>query len=163
MKMVQMIGDNVSSIDILAFNRTGATRSAGDVGMLDILGTQAETTSIDPDEDSVYANVTPAATAGLARFPMVVALEDIEDNKRGLWRCYGRVDVSVKDDAAATTDVDRGDGLSILNGDHDLEASATGNRVLGIALEDGLATGGPSLIKAVWFGGLFGVGVPAQA
>lgn len=142
-KNIKRVGDIEGTEAILAFNRTGATRTKGQVAMLDVLRTQAETTSVVVGEEaSVFANLTPPATAGLPRFPMYVLLDDeCADNALGLWLGCGVADVSATDDDAATTDIDRGDGLSVLNGAFNLEASATGNRVLGVALADAAASG----------------------
>lgn len=160
---VKRVGQIEGTFGIYAYNRTGGTRAKGDVAMLDVLGTQAETTNItEGDEASIFANLGLAATAGLASFPMYVLADDtLGDNELGFWIGCGLADVSVADDDTATTDVDRGDGLSVLNGAHDCEASATGNRVLGIALADAAASGSggdASTIKAMWWGGRWGAG-----
>lgn len=168
MKNIKRIGDIEAQEAILAYNRSGATRTRGQILMLDILGTQAETTSITVgSEASVYANLTTPATAGLALFPMYVLLdESCADNEKGLWLSSGPAQISCRDDDVATTDADRGDGVSILNAQVSAEASATGNRVLGVWLEDAAATGssGSAALKsALWWGGRWGAGIPGSA
>lgn len=159
---IKRIGQIEGTHGILAYNRTGAKRLAGDIVMLDVLQTATETTGItEGSESSVFANVVLPATAGLAFFPMYVCGEDIEDDAFGLLIGCGDVDAMCKDDDSATTDIDAGDGVSVLNGDHDLEASATGNRILGIALEDAAASGSSgdaATKKVMWWGGVWGAG-----
>ena len=162
-KQMQRIGDIEGESGILAFNRTGATRKKGDIVMLDVAQTATETTSVVVGgEESIYANVVLPATAGLAFFPMyVVGDDEIEDNKKGYLIACGPVDFSVADDDVATTNVDASDGVSVLNGAHDLEASTTGNRILGIALADAAASGSAgdaSLVAGMWWGGAWGAG-----
>lgn len=162
-KQIKRIGDIEEIEGILAFNRSGAQRKKGDVLMLDVLQTATETTSTTVgDEASVFANLVLPATAGLASFPMYVcADETVDDNKKGLWIACGPVELSARDDDVATTNVDAGDGISILNGLHDAEASTTGNRILGLWLGDAAAsgsTGDASLVEGMWWGGRWGAG-----
>lgn len=162
-KQMQRVGDIEGESGILAFNRTGATLKKGHIVMLDVLKTATETTSVVVgDEAGIYANVVAPATAGLAFFPMyVVGDDEIEDNKKGYLIASGPVEFMGRDDDAATTDIDAGDGVSVLNGQIALDASTTGNRVLGIALADAAAsgsTGDASLIPGMWWGGAWGAG-----
>lgn len=162
MKGIKRIGDIEAIEAIIAYNRSGSDRIIGDIVMLDLLQSATETTTITyGDESGVFANVVMPATAGLATFPMYVCLEDIADNDKGLMLACGPAAVMARDDDVATTNVDAGDGVSILNGLHDAEASATGNRILGIWLEDAEASGSPgdaSLKRALWWGGRWGAG-----
>ena len=163
-KSIKRVGDIEGVEAILAYNRSGATRTKGQILMLDVLGTATETTSIVVgDEASVYSNLTTPATAGLALFPMYVLLdESCEDNTLGLWLASGVAEISTRDDDVATTDVDRGDGIGILNAQVSAEASASGNRVLGIYLEDAAASGSAgdaALKQALWWGGRWGAGL----
>lgn len=167
LKALSRPGDWLETRTIRAYNRTGATRLQGDVGMIDLLQTQAETTSATPgDVDGAFHNVGPAATAGLGAFPFVVAAEDIEDNAIGTWYTCGVIDVRCADDDAATTDIDAGDSITVLNAAHDCEACTTGNRRMGLALADGAASGSDgdsSLVSCIWWGGIPGLGAPTHA
>ncbi len=163
-KNVTRVGDSIERQTIKAYNRSGGTRKKGDILMADLLQTATETTSITLGDDAnVLANLVLPATAGLSMFPMYVCLSDtVEDNKLGEWLVSGALeDISARDDDVATTDVDAGDGISILNGQHDAEASTTGNRILGTWLEDGAASGSDgdaSTKKGIWWGGIPGAG-----
>jgi len=163
-KNITRVGDSIERQTIKAYNRSGATRKKGDILMADLLMTATETTSIVlGDEANVLANLVVPATAGLATFPMYVLLDDtVADNKIGEWLVSGPMaEISARDDDVATTDVDAGDGIAILNGQHDAEAWTTGNRVLGTWLEDAAASGsdGDATTKrGIWWGGIPGAG-----
>lgn len=159
---IKRIGQIEGTKAILAYNRTGAQRLKGDIVMLDVLQSATETTGIvEGNEASVFANVVLPATAGLPLFPFYVCAEDIDDNAFGLMIACGVAEARCKDDDAATTDIDAGDGVTVLNGDHDLEAVTAGNRIMGCSLEDAAASGsaGDSALKSVmWWGGAWGSG-----
>lgn len=151
------------------FNRTGATLKKGQVAMLDILGTQAETTSISPSADEgagLSHNTTPAATAGLQAFPLLVAAEDIADNAAGEFIIEGRCEVAIVDDDVGSADVNRGDSLTVVNGVTYAQIHANGLRCVGVALEDGAADStvtartvdaSSHLRWCYWVGGLVGI------
>lgn len=165
-KGVKHLGAPLPTEAVYAYNRSGGQRLKGDVLMFDIAGTQPETTSVaHGGKDSVFANMTLPTTAGVdAGFGCAVLMDDVcGDNELGLWLCYGYGEVNAKDDQAAATAVDRGDNITVLNGDHDVEAVTTGDPKMGIALADALATGGPGLIPCVWWGGKHGAGLPTSA
>jgi len=163
MKGIKRVGDIEAIEAIMAYNRTGGDRLQGDIVMLDLMQTATETTTITyGDEAGVFANVVLPATAGLSAFPMYVCLEDIADNELGLMLACGPASAMARDDDVATTNVDAGDTISILNGQHDAEASATGNRTLGVWLEDAEASGSvgdASLKQCLWWGGRWGAGL----
>ncbi len=154
------------------FNRTGATLEPGQVAMLDLLGTQTETTNNIPgDSASGFANLTPVTQAGAnAGFPIVVADVQIADGAKGRCLVAGIREVAVLDDDVSTTNVDIGDAIGILVSESAVavQASATDDlRVLGIALEDAAATSADAdrLIDAsshrrrcLWTGGIPCVG-----
>lgn len=149
-------------------NRTGATLTTGQIAMLDLAGTQAETTSITVGAaSSAFANVGPVTQQGHDDgFPIVVALEDIADNATGRFCLQGIVDVSTLADDASTTDVDQGDPVSCLVSESatSIQAAAvTAHRNLGIALEDAAATSGPTLRRMLWWGGDPGKGMTRDA
>lgn len=162
-KNIARIGDTIPYETIKAYNRSGTQRKKGDILMADLLQTADETTSIVLGDDAnVLANLVLPATAGLATFPMYVCVsETVDDNKLGEWLVSGYGDISARDDDVATTNVDAGDGISILNGQHDAEASTTGNLIRGVWIEDGAASGSvgdASLKRALWWGGIPGAG-----
>lgn len=124
------------------YNRTGATLKRGQIAMLDILGTQAETVSVSPSATEGTAaqhNTTPAATAGLQKFPLLVAMEDIADNAKGRFLIEGFGEVAIVDDDVGSADVNRGDALTVVNGVTYAQIQANGTRCVGVALEDGAA------------------------
>lgn len=167
-KGLKHLGAHLPLEAVIAFNRTGGQRLKGDVAMFDILNSSGfATTVINGGKDSVFANLVLPTTGGIAAgFGCVVLLDETcDNNQRGLWATYGYVEVRAKDDDAATTDVDRGDNITVLNGDHDVEAVTTGNAKQGLALADAAASGSPgdsSLIPCIWWGGKQdGGGLPA--
>lgn len=139
-------GDFLPREEGVFYNRTGATLLRGQVAMMDILATQAETTSIFPGGTgpgtSSWDNLTPCVQAVLNQGAvLVVALSDILDNASGRCLIQGWIEVAVCDDDISTTDTDRGDGLSILVSESAtaVQALANGGRLLGLALQDGAA------------------------
>lgn len=141
------VGDWIGAEFISAYNRTGATVPRGGCAMLDILGTQAETTSIVPgDPASVFANLTPVTQTEFENgFPILVACADIADNALGLWFIAGVIEVAVVDDDVSTTDADRGNRASMLVSESavglcEYVTGGTGTRNVGIFLEDGAAS-----------------------
>ena len=180
------LGDWIATRKIQAFNRTGATVQYGEAAMIDILGTQSETTSIVPgNEASVFCNVGPVTQALIEESAIIVVCADpagVADNALGNWYLCGVIDVMVSDDDVSTTDIDRGDGITILvsqaasaNGTDTAGSSltvggaafqqwvtaGTGTRRLGIALEDARASGtGVGVTKkAIFWGGIPGMGL----
>lgn len=166
---LKFMGQYLPLEGVTAYNRSGATRSKGDVLMFDMLQSAAETTSVEQGATgSVFENLVLPTTAGVdAGFGCVVLLDETcEDNARGQWCSFGYCDVRAKDDDVATTNVDGGDNITVLNGDHDVEAVATGDPKMGLALQDAAAAGSDgdsSLIRAIWWGGKHGVGLPTSA
>lgn len=148
------------------FNRTGGTLKKGHIAMLDILGTQAETTSISPSADEgtgLSHNTTTAATAGLQKFPILVAAEEIADNAAGEFIIEGRCEVAIVDDDVGSADVNRGDALTVANNVKYAQIQAAGTRCVGVALEDGAADSNVTARKidddshlrwCYWVGGL---------
>lgn len=168
-KGLKHLGADLPTEAIIAYNRSGGQRLKGDVLMRDLLASATETTSIEPGgRESIFANLVLATTAGVdAGFGCVVLLDETcDDNERGLWLQFGFADVRAADDDVATTDVDAGDNITVLNGDHDVEAVATGDPKMGIALQNAAASGSPggsSLIRCIWWGGKYGCGLPTSA
>jgi len=173
------MGDWIASRKVKFYNRTGATINYGEGAMVDILATQAESTSIVPGEEaSVFSNVGPVTQAALEEAnPIVVCAEPsgIADNAVGYFWLCGVIDVKVMQDDASTTDIDKGDGITILvsqaqaggaltTGGAEFQAwvtGGTGTRRLGFALEDAAAsgTGTADLKKVVFWGGIPGMGL----
>lgn len=164
------IGDFVPNIEHQFWNRTGATLTKGQVAMVDLIGTQAESTSIIPGADgSCFGNLTPVTQASLENgFPIVVCLDDsVADNALGKFGMVGVFPVSVLDDDVSTTDIDRGDPISMVVSESavSVQAFANGDRCLGIALADAAASssGTASLKSCIWYGGVpcFGMNLDA--
>lgn len=138
-------GDIFGRVDASFINRTGATMVRGQVAMMDLLDTQAEVEAGNFEEGnslSVFAGLTPCTQAAVENgFPVVVALESVGDNQTGRFCCAGKVEVAVLDDDVSTTDIDKGDPISILVSESAVavQAFANGDRFLGIALEDAAA------------------------
>lgn len=166
---VKHLGQYLPKEGFYAYNRSGAQRKKGDVLMTDLAGSASETTSVEQGlEGSVFANLVLPTTAGVdAGFGChVLDSELCDDNALGYWISYGYVDLSVKDDDAAAVAVDRGDNVTVLNGAHDCDAVATGDPKMGIALADAAASGSvgdASTIRAIWWGGRHGAGLPTSA
>ncbi len=145
-------------------NRTGATLLKGSVAMLDILGTQAETTSIiEGDEASSYANLTPITQLAYdSGFPIVVALEDVDDNQKGNFVLSGITQVLTLSDDQSITDADRGDEIAMVITESVVAVSAaavTANRRVGIFMENADALLGPNLKTVIWTGGIPAIGI----
>lgn len=89
-------------VKFVAYNRTGATLSAGHVAAIDLTGsaTEAETYSaFDTNTDKTavhpFYNLITVGTTEDNGWPIVVALEDIADNGSGLVAIQGVVNVAV--------------------------------------------------------------------
>jgi hypothetical protein len=150
-----MNGDNFSPVFIMAYNRSGATVQKGQVCMADILNTQSETSGSPPytgNPNGAYFNLGPIVQAtDTEGQPCYVAAETIADNALGKWVKCGECEVAICDDDVSTTDVDKGDRISVLvsqaagggaltTGGAEIQAWVTGGaRTLGIALEDAAA------------------------
>lgn len=142
-------GDFLGRVTTTAYNRTGATLRRGQLAMIDLLDTQSEVTAgdfRDGSETSVFANLTPVTQASAEEgFPIVACLdEQVADNAVGTFLVWGVGDIAVLDDDVSTTDVDKGDRVSILVSESAVAAQAfvtggTGSRVIGIALQDAAA------------------------
>lgn len=182
--MFGMNGDNYSPVFITAYNRTGATVLKGQVAMADVLGTQAETSGSAPhtgNPNGAYNNLGPivqaADTEGQPCY--VCADNSIADNALGRWVKCGECEIAVCDDDISTTDVDKGDRISILvsqaaaggaltTGGGEVQAWVTGGaRTLGLALEDAAAdstttartvTASAHLRWCIFWGGVAGMG-----
>lgn len=139
------------------FNRTNAAIKTGQVAMLDISKTQAETTTIEGTSSSIQCNLGPVTQALLALgYPIWVAAEDIADNAEGQWIVYGYCDVAINDDDCGTTDVDIGEPITCLvseavtstgspaalttGGGSCQSVAAVTDRSLGIAVENACAS-----------------------
>lgn len=136
-------GDWIGFAENQLRNRTGATLSRGQVGMIDFLTTQTEVDNFTPGaENSSYETVTPVTQAGYGLgYPIVVALEDIVDNAYGRFCFYGHVEVAVLDDDVSTTDIDVGDTVGILVSESAVavQAAVTTTRAVGHAHENAAA------------------------
>lgn len=169
-KGLKRLGDFLPEESAPFTNRTGATLALGQLAMVDLLGTEAESTSIERGNSaSGFANLTAITQAGYdAGFPIVACMEPagVADNKPGTFLICGVQDISVLDDDVSTTDTDKGDALRVLVSESAISTQALATdtqRSIGIALQDGAATSADTdrLIDAsshrrrVWFfGGL---------
>lgn len=146
-KGLKRIGDWLPRVTDNFFNRTGATLLKGQAAMIDILATQAETTSIFPggsgEGTSSWGNLTPCTQAAINQgTPVVICLDDtVLDNKKGEFLIWGWDQIACLDDDISTTDADRGDGIAMLVSESAvaLQALANGNRQLGLWLQDAAA------------------------
>lgn len=158
------IGAVYSPVYVMAYNRTGATLSLGHVAMPDISGTQSETSGSAPhngNPNGSYANVTPVTQTLLENgYPIWVAAESIADNALGKFCMFGEIKVMVLGDTPATNEADKGDPISMLVSDSAVAVQAwatgltSGNRFLGIFLEDGGATTTTTTKWCLWTGGV---------
>lgn len=146
-KAVTRLGDHIPTVTAVCTNRTGATLLKGQFAMMDILKTQAETTSVEVgNAASVFANLTPVTQAGYdAGFPIYCCDEDdgIPDNQKGQFVVEGVVDAAILDDDVSTTDIDIGDHVRILVSESAVAAqapTALTQRTIGIACEDAAAS-----------------------
>ena len=102
------------------YNRTGAAVVRGQVAMMDLSGTQSETTSIVPGGTgagtSIWENLGPITQAAYDNgYACMVAVEDIADNAIGLWCLRSPyIEIAVVDADVSTTDVVRGSPLCVL-------------------------------------------------
>lgn len=143
------LGAQYSPRKVQAYNRTGSTINRGQVAMVDILGTQAETTGTAPHSGNpagAYANMTPVVQTAFEKGApcYVCADETIADNALGWWYMWGEVEVAVCDDDVSTTDIDKGDAVTILVSEsaravQEVVTGGTGTRCVGLALEDAAA------------------------
>ena len=175
-----MNGDNFSPVYIMAYNRSGATVYKGQVCMADILNTQTETSGSPPyvgNPNGAYFNLGPITQACDTEGQPCYVLDDVScaDNALGRWVKCGECEVAICDDDVSTTDVDKGDRISVLvsqaaaggaltTGGAEIQAWVTGGaRTLGIALEDAAAdsttaartvTAYSHLRWCIWIGGV---------
>ena len=153
-------------------NRTGATLYRGQIAMLDLRKTQAESTNLTPgDSASGLGNLTPCVQTDLNNgIPCVVALEDISDNVEGTCLIYGFAEIMCLDDDVSTTDADFGDGIGVLVAESATAAQAyvTGGRYMGTWLDEAAAATDASATQfdasshrrwGLWMGGIPGHGV----
>lgn len=152
------IGPSYDAVIITAYNRTGGTVLKGQAAMADILNTQTETSGSPPysgTDVGAYNNLGPMTQAcDTEGQPCFVCLDgSIADNALGRWVAFGECEVAICDDDVSTTDVDKGDRISVLvsqaaspgggaltTGGANIQAWVTGGaRTLGIALEDAAA------------------------
>lgn len=144
-------GDVYATVKFPFTNRTGATMYKGQIGLLDLMGTQSESTSLVPGESGYrYGNVTPCTQPKLDwGHPAVVCMEEtLADNATGFFCLEGIVEVAVADDDACTTLVDKGDAVVVLVTGSAVAvegwvtgapSGGTAPRTVGIALEDAAA------------------------
>ena len=152
-------------------NRTGSTLQKGQVAMIDVLLTQSTYST------SVFTgvgNLTPCVqtTAVDLGCPVVVANDQIIDGATGLCVVAGYCEVSILQTGASTTDITaKNQTLSVLVSESAVavQGTASGKRVLGIALEIPPTTDDTSDTRRIttnqfrrlclWMGGLPGFGV----
>lgn len=143
-KGLRQLGDFLSREKAPFFNRTGATLLRGQIAMVDILATQAESTSIVPGASgSCWGNLTPCTQIGYdSGYPVVVCLADVDDNKKGLFLIQGHIEAGVLDADVSTSDAARGDPLGLLVSESAVycQKFANGDRLLGWAMEAAAAT-----------------------
>ena len=144
------VGDFLGRVTGSFINRTGASLLKGQLAAVDLLDTQTEVTAGDfvgGSETSVFANLTPITQAIFEEGTPIVACLDVSvaDNSKGLFLVWGVGDIAVSDDDISTTDIDKGDRVSMIIAESAVAAKAfvtggTGSRVIGIALEDAAAS-----------------------
>jgi hypothetical protein len=153
------VGFTPETTDRWLMNRTGATRLAGDLVMLDWDTTQAETTSIEPSGGtaSIYGNAVLAATAFLTHGIFAIVLKTTADNQAMPVRFRGRVSAAVTGgNATVTTDaLIAADGSDTLTSDDAVLDAA----VKVLALPETVTAAGTEEIITVWFDGIHGFGV----
>jgi hypothetical protein len=151
-------------------NRAGATLVKGSVAVMDILQSQAETTTATPGvEGSIFGNIRGVYTAALdAHAPQVILLEDIDDNAEG-YVCLRGVVQALVGTSNASTDASATAGEFVepasAKAFFDLAGSFTvGHKVTATLLEDtSTFTNGQSELRLVLFDGLFGHGLYAAS
>jgi len=128
---VYVAGGQGQAGSMLRYNRTGATSVKGGTGLLDILNTQGESTTI----GTGLQNVTPVTTAGMAvGIVGVWEAAGVGDNAQGRFITGEGVECSINVDS--TTDIAKGDALKCVNaGDHMVKATPATDRHHAIALE----------------------------
>ena len=142
--------------DIRVTNRSGSTRSAGDILKLDLdLGTEAANYQVG-SELSAFANgEAPIAGAQCGVQICAVLLEDIADDANGMCRVYGLVDVQSGGNIDPTANSGESRALTVA-ADYRLGSAAAANNEGVYAI--GLAATGSAgaLTTVLWNGFTFG-------
>lgn len=128
--------------------------------MLDWPGGDGATTTIPPGAStSRYVNAVSPTTAGIeAGVPHVICLDaSVADDGEFEALYYGLEPLLAYNDASATTDIDTGDPIGVLNAQAFLEAAVANARIFGYWHEDAHATLN-QLKMAFWWGGVPGLG-----
>lgn len=176
LKEIGNLGDWIANRKVTFYNRTGATLKYGHVAMCDIAGTQSETSDIKVGPTGPFANLTPVAqTLFEDGAPIVVCADPagVADNASGMFWICGVVEVAVLDDDVSTTDIDRGNRVSMVVSEsavavQEYVTGGTGTRAVGLALEDAAASSATAartidanchLRDMIWWGGIPGMNV----
>ena len=144
-------------VTALCYNLTGGNVTKGHLGTLDLLGTNAATTSWDPaTSNSAYGNVVALADSELDYgVPVVVALEDIADGAEGQWQmCPGYIQYAAvgTDDDTALDEASAGDKVYFKDGKSYFNINAaTDDYVAGILLDavTNLVTDTPTYVRVL--------------
>lgn len=128
--------------------------------MLDWAGADGATTTIPPGAStSRFVNTIKPTTAGIeAGVPHVICLDtSVADDAEFTALYFGLEPLLAYNDASATTDIDTGDPIGVVNAQAYLEAGTANARIFGFWFEDAHATL-DQLKMGFWWGGVPGLG-----